>query len=234
MGVVATPSSEPYVRCAIGPSVGSRVPLQRRCIPRVGVGGRPTLRPMHAGSILPRLEWARSYQRPALARDVFAGLLLTAILDPGRDGLRGGIRAARDRRAVRDHPAAAGLRAARSLADPGPRARLGAAADHRRGDRPARGRRRGARRRPGRAAGGPRRPDRHRGGVRPARVPDGSPVGARAAGLPQRHRIDHRHQPVCPGCSGSARAATRSSSRAPRSSPASAMARPTRSPWRSG
>ena len=41
---------------------------------------------MHAGSILPRLEWVRTYQRPALAHDVFAGLLLTAILIPAGMG----------------------------------------------------------------------------------------------------------------------------------------------------
>ena len=41
---------------------------------------------MHAGSILPRLEWVRSYQRPALAHDVFAGLVLTAILIPAGMG----------------------------------------------------------------------------------------------------------------------------------------------------
>ena len=41
---------------------------------------------MHAGSILPRLEWVRTYQRPALAHDVFAGLILTAILIPAGMG----------------------------------------------------------------------------------------------------------------------------------------------------
>ena len=41
---------------------------------------------MDAGSILPRLEWVRSYRRAALARDVFAGIVLTAILIPAGMG----------------------------------------------------------------------------------------------------------------------------------------------------
>ena len=41
---------------------------------------------MHAGSILPRLEWVRSYRRAALGRDVFAGIVLTAILIPAGMG----------------------------------------------------------------------------------------------------------------------------------------------------
>ena len=182
---------------SVGPS-GPRVPLQRRCIPRFGVVQRPTLRPMHAGSILPRLEWVRSYRRAALGRDVFAGIVLTAILIPAGMGYA----------EASGLPPIIGLYAtilpllAYALLGPsrilvlGPG--LGAAADHRRGDRAARGRRRGAGRRAGRAAGGPRRPDRHGGGVRPARVPDRSPVRARAAGLPQRHRADHRGQPAAP------------------------------------
>ena len=43
---------------------------------------RPTLAPMRSGSILPRLEWARSYRRTDLPHDVFAGIVLTAILVP--------------------------------------------------------------------------------------------------------------------------------------------------------
>src|SRR4249920_3908201 len=42
----------------------------------------PTLAPMPSGSILPRLEWARSYRRTDLPHDVFAGIVLTAILVP--------------------------------------------------------------------------------------------------------------------------------------------------------
>ena len=41
---------------------------------------------MDAGSILPRLEWVRSYRRAALGRDVFAGIVLTAILIPAGMG----------------------------------------------------------------------------------------------------------------------------------------------------
>jgi high affinity sulfate transporter 1 len=41
---------------------------------------------MHAGSILPRLEWVRSYRRADLGRDVFAGIVLTAILIPAGMG----------------------------------------------------------------------------------------------------------------------------------------------------
>ena len=41
---------------------------------------------MHAGSILPRLEWVRSYRRATLGRDVFAGIVLTAILIPAGMG----------------------------------------------------------------------------------------------------------------------------------------------------
>jgi high affinity sulfate transporter 1 len=41
---------------------------------------------MHAGSILPRLEWVRSYRGAALGRDVFAGIVLTAILIPAGMG----------------------------------------------------------------------------------------------------------------------------------------------------
>ena len=37
---------------------------------------------MHSGSILPRLEWARSYRRTDLPHDAFAGIVLTAILVP--------------------------------------------------------------------------------------------------------------------------------------------------------
>jgi hypothetical protein len=37
---------------------------------------------MRSGSILPRLEWARSYRRTDLPHDVFAGIVLTAILVP--------------------------------------------------------------------------------------------------------------------------------------------------------
>jgi high affinity sulfate transporter 1 len=37
---------------------------------------------MRFGSILPRLEWARSYRRTDLPHDVFAGIVLTAILVP--------------------------------------------------------------------------------------------------------------------------------------------------------
>ena len=70
---------------SVGPS-GPGVPLQRRCIPRPGSRVRPTLRPMDAGSILPRLAWVRSYRRAALGRDVFAGIVLTAILIPAGMG----------------------------------------------------------------------------------------------------------------------------------------------------
>jgi high affinity sulfate transporter 1 len=42
----------------------------------------PTLAPMRAGSILPGLEWARSYRRTDLPHDAFAGIVLTAILVP--------------------------------------------------------------------------------------------------------------------------------------------------------
>src|SRR5207342_3679917 len=42
----------------------------------------PTLAPMRPGSILPRLEWARSYRRTDLPHDAFAGIVLTAILVP--------------------------------------------------------------------------------------------------------------------------------------------------------
>ena len=41
---------------------------------------------MHARSILPRLEWVRSYRRAYLPRDVFAGIVLTAILVPAGMG----------------------------------------------------------------------------------------------------------------------------------------------------
>jgi high affinity sulfate transporter 1 len=41
---------------------------------------------MRAGSILPRLEWVRSYRRPALGHDLFAGIVLTAILIPAGMG----------------------------------------------------------------------------------------------------------------------------------------------------
>lgn len=41
---------------------------------------------MHAGSILPRLEWVRAYRRAALRGDVFAGIVLTAILIPAGMG----------------------------------------------------------------------------------------------------------------------------------------------------
>jgi high affinity sulfate transporter 1 len=41
---------------------------------------------MRAGSILPRLEWVRSYQRAALGHDLFAGIILTAILIPAGMG----------------------------------------------------------------------------------------------------------------------------------------------------
>src|SRR4249919_1079066 len=81
-----TPSSEPTPAASSARPSGSRPPLQRRCIVRFGVGGRPTLRPMDAGSILPRLEWVRSYRRAALGRDVFAGIVLTAILIPAGMG----------------------------------------------------------------------------------------------------------------------------------------------------
>lgn len=47
---------------------------------------QPTLRAMHARSILPRLEWVRSYHRAYLPRDVFAGVVLTAILVPAGMG----------------------------------------------------------------------------------------------------------------------------------------------------
>jgi high affinity sulfate transporter 1 len=41
---------------------------------------------MRSGSILPRLEWVRSYRRAALGHDVFAGVVLTAILIPAGMG----------------------------------------------------------------------------------------------------------------------------------------------------
>ncbi len=41
---------------------------------------------MRSGSILPRLEWARSYHLAYLRRDVFAGIVLTAILVPAGMG----------------------------------------------------------------------------------------------------------------------------------------------------
>jgi high affinity sulfate transporter 1 len=41
---------------------------------------------MRSGSVLPRLEWVRSYRRETLARDVFAGIVLTAILVPAGMG----------------------------------------------------------------------------------------------------------------------------------------------------
>jgi high affinity sulfate transporter 1 len=41
---------------------------------------------MHARSILPRLEWVRSYRPAYLPRDLFAGIVLTAILIPAGMG----------------------------------------------------------------------------------------------------------------------------------------------------
>src|SRR6478752_2717470 len=81
-----TPSSEPTPAASSARPSGPCVPLQRRCIARSEGRVSPTLRPMHAGSILPRLEWVRSYQRAALGRDVFAGIVLTAILIPAGMG----------------------------------------------------------------------------------------------------------------------------------------------------
>ncbi len=41
---------------------------------------------MRAGSIVPKLEWVRSYERPSFGHDLFAGIVLTAILVPAGMG----------------------------------------------------------------------------------------------------------------------------------------------------
>ena len=156
----------------------------------------PTLGPMHAPPKMPGLEWVRDLStRVPAARHLRRGRP-DRHPRPGRDGLCGGGGAAADRRPLRDDRAAARLRAARAVADPGPRPGLVAPPAHRGGDPAAGRRRRGTRGRPGGAPRGHRRRG-HRGRRRgAARLPDRPAVGAGPPRLSQRHRPDRHRQPA--------------------------------------
>ena len=117
----------------------------------------------------------------------------------GRDGVRTGLGAAADHRAVRHHRPAARVRRGGPVTRAGDGARLVARAADPRRDRAARGERSRRRGRPRRVAVGGGRRDRGAGRARPVRIPRRVAVRTGAVRLPQRHRADDRRQPAAQG-----------------------------------
>ena len=81
-----TPSSEPTPAASSARPSGLRPPLQRRCIPRLGVGGALHSARCTPDRSCPGSNGSAPTSAPALGRDVFAGIVLTAILIPAGMG----------------------------------------------------------------------------------------------------------------------------------------------------
>ena len=185
---------------------------------------------MNARSLLPALAWTGTYRRAWLGRDVFAGIVLTAILVPAGMGYA----------EASGLPAIVGLYATivplLAYAALGPSRILVLGPDLALLPLiaavvvPLVGRQPGPGDRDRGAAGARRRGRDHRGRGGAARVPDRSPVRARPAWLPERHRPDRLRQPAARGCSASARLPRPDySTSSRRSRPASRAGRPIRS-----